>query len=54
MQITRVAVEVLETPVQLEYVAAGSAVESDWHVLSRVFTDEGVMGIGVSLPGAPC
>ena len=38
-KITRVTVEVLETPVSLQYVAAGNAVNSNWHVLSRIDTD---------------
>jgi L-alanine-DL-glutamate epimerase-like enolase superfamily enzyme len=49
MQITRVTVEVLATPVKLQYVAAGNAVESNWHVLSRVFTSDGVQGIGFAV-----
>ncbi|MBM3942989.1 MAG: mandelate racemase/muconate lactonizing enzyme family protein [SAR202 cluster bacterium] len=45
-KITKVSVEVLETPVRLRYVAAGHAVESNWHVLARIDTEEGVQGIG--------
>jgi hypothetical protein len=41
MKIERVTVEVLETPVDLQYVAAGNAVSSNWHVLSRVYTSDG-------------
>ena len=46
MKIERVTVEVLETPVDLQYVAGGSSVGANWHVLARVFTDDGVQGIG--------
>ena len=54
MKIDNVTVEVLETPVELQYVAAGYSVNSNWHVLSRVFTDEGVQGIGFAVePGPP-
>ena len=49
MKITRVSVEVLETPVTLEYVAAGNAVSSNWHVLARIDTDEGIQGIGFAV-----
>ncbi|HLF04975.1 MAG TPA: hypothetical protein VI855_07135, partial [Dehalococcoidia bacterium] len=45
-KITRVLVEVLETPVKLRYVAAGHAVESNWHVLARIDTDDGIQGLG--------
>ena len=46
MKIERVTVEVLETPVDLQYVAGGNSVGANWHVLARVFTDDGVQGIG--------
>ena len=46
MKIERVTVEVLETPVDLQYVAGGNSVGANWHVLTRVFTDYGVQGIG--------
>lgn len=49
MKIDRVTVEVLETPVDLQYIAAGNSVSSNWHVLSRVFTDDGVQGIGFAV-----
>lgn len=49
MKIERVTVEVLETPVDLQYVAAGNAVSSNWHVLSRVYTSDGVQGIGFAV-----
>ena len=49
MKIQKVTVEVLETPVALEYVAAGNSVESNWHVLARVDTDDGVQGIGFAV-----
>ena len=49
MKITHVSVEVLETPVKLQYVAAGHAVSSNWHVLSRIATDDGVQGIGFAV-----
>jgi L-alanine-DL-glutamate epimerase-like enolase superfamily enzyme len=49
MKIDRVTVEVLETPVELQYIAAGNSVNSNWHVLSRVFTDDGVQGVGFAV-----
>jgi L-talarate/galactarate dehydratase len=53
MKIERVTVEVLETPVELQYVAAGYSVNSNWHVLSRVYSDEGVQGIGFAVATRP-
>jgi L-alanine-DL-glutamate epimerase-like enolase superfamily enzyme len=53
MKISRVTVEVLETPVELTYVAAGNAVGSNWHVLCRVDTDDGVQGIGFAVATRP-
>jgi len=53
MNITRVTVEVLETPVDLQYVAAGHSVSSNWHVLSRIYTDDGVEGIGFAVATRP-
>ena len=49
MKIERVTVEVLETPVDLQYVAAGNAVNSNYHVLARIFTGDGVQGIGFAV-----
>ena len=49
MQIDRVTVEVLETPVELRYAAAGNQVDTNWHVLSRVFTNDGIQGIGFAV-----
>ena len=49
MKIQKVTVEVLETPVALEYVAAGNSVESNWHVLAKVDTDGGVQGMGFAV-----
>lgn len=53
MNINRVTVEVLETPVDLPYLAAGNAVSSNWHVLSRIYTDDGVEGIGFAVATRP-
>jgi L-talarate/galactarate dehydratase len=53
MKIDNVTVEVLETPVELQYMAAGYSVNSNWHVLSRVFTDEGIQGIGFAVATRP-
>lgn len=53
MHITRVTVEVLETPVDLQYVAAGHSVSSNWHALSRIYTDDGVEGIGFAVATSP-
>ena len=49
MRIERVTVEVLETPVDQRYIAGGSSVSSNWHVLSRIFTADGVQGIGFAV-----
>ena len=46
MRIDSVSIEVLETPVSLEYTAAGHDVASNWHVLARLRTDDGVEGVG--------
>ena len=53
MKITRVTVEVLETPVDLQYVAAGHSVSSNWHVLSRIDTDDGIQGVGFAVATRP-
>ena len=44
--ITGVSIAILETPVSLEYTAAGHAVASNWHILARMTTDAGPEGIG--------
>ncbi|MFQ6028711.1 MAG: mandelate racemase/muconate lactonizing enzyme family protein [Dehalococcoidia bacterium] len=46
MQVSRITVEVLEIPVGYEYIAGGNVVSSNWHVLVRLYTDDGVEGIG--------
>jgi L-alanine-DL-glutamate epimerase-like enolase superfamily enzyme len=46
MNIERVTVDVLETPVESAYTAAGNQVSSNFHVLARIFTDDGMQGIG--------
>lgn len=46
MKITDASVEILEVPVAQGYVAAGRAVDANWHILARVFTADGVEGIG--------
>jgi L-alanine-DL-glutamate epimerase-like enolase superfamily enzyme len=46
MHITRVTVEVLRVAVEHAYVAAGRAVDANWHVLARVTTTDGIQGIG--------
>lgn len=46
VSITGVSIAVLETPVSLEYTAAGHAVASNWHILARLQTDAGIEGIG--------
>lgn len=46
MKIERVSVEVLETPVESQYVAGGNQVDSNWHVLARIDTTGGIQGIG--------
>ena len=46
MVIDSVSVEVLETPVSLEYTAAGHDVASNWHILARLHTDDGIEGVG--------
>ena len=52
MRIDSVSIEVLETPVSLEYTAAGHDVASNWHVLARLRTDDGVEGVGWVVPTA--
>jgi hypothetical protein len=52
MKVDNVTVEVLETPVELQYMAAGYSVNSNWHVLSRVFTDEASRAL--ALRWQPC
>jgi L-alanine-DL-glutamate epimerase-like enolase superfamily enzyme len=46
MKIQKVTVEILETPVQLEYVAARHAVSNNYHVLVRIRVEGGSEGIG--------
>lgn len=46
MNVTAVAVDVLQVPVEHAYVAGGRRVEGNWHVLARVTTDDGIEGIG--------
>jgi L-alanine-DL-glutamate epimerase-like enolase superfamily enzyme len=46
MKIEKITVEVLEIPAAYEYIAGGNAVSSNWHVLVRLYTDDGVEGIG--------
>jgi len=46
MKITDVAVEILEVPVEHGYVAAGRAVDANWHILARIRTADGIEGIG--------
>ena len=46
MNIERVTVEVLETPVESQYTAAGNQVSTNYHVLARIFTGGGIQGIG--------
>ena len=49
MKIQKVIVEVLETPVQLEYVAAGHATSNNYHVLVRIRVAGGLEGIGYNV-----
>ena len=46
MKIATVDVDVLRVPVDRPYVAAGRAVDANWHVLARVTTADGVQGFG--------
>lgn len=46
MKIESVAVEVLRIPVTNAYLAAGRAVDANWHVLARVRTADGIEGVG--------
>ena len=46
MKITQVTVDVLSVTVDQAYMAAGRQVDSNWHVLARVMTSDGVEGIG--------
>jgi len=49
MKIQRVTVEVLETPLSSQYTAGGNAVSSNWHILARVYTEDGIQGIGFNV-----
>ena len=53
MEITRLTVEVLDTPLESGYVAAGNAVSSNYHILSRIETKSGVQGIGFAVATRP-
>jgi len=46
MKVPQVTVDVLQVPVAQPYVAAGRAVEANWHVLARITTADGVQGLG--------
>jgi L-alanine-DL-glutamate epimerase-like enolase superfamily enzyme len=46
MKVTQVTVDVLQVPVAHPYVAAGRAVEANWHVLARITTADGTQGVG--------
>jgi L-alanine-DL-glutamate epimerase-like enolase superfamily enzyme len=46
MKVAAVAVDVLKVPVDRPYTAAGRQVEGSWHVLARLTTDDGIIGIG--------
>ena len=49
MRITSVDVSILDVPVERTYTAGGHAASSNWHVLSRVNTEDGVQGIGYAV-----
>ena len=53
MKIQRVTVEVLETPLAAHYTAGGNSVGSNWHILARVFTEDGIQGIGFDVALRP-
>ncbi|MCH7713871.1 MAG: mandelate racemase/muconate lactonizing enzyme family protein [Chloroflexi bacterium] len=53
MKITRVTVEVLETPLNSQYMAGGSSVNSNWHILARIYTQDGIEGIGFDVALRP-
>jgi L-alanine-DL-glutamate epimerase-like enolase superfamily enzyme len=46
VDVTGVTVEVLQVPVEYPYTAAGRRVDSNWHILARVTTDDGIEGTG--------
>jgi L-alanine-DL-glutamate epimerase-like enolase superfamily enzyme len=46
VKVTDVVVDVLQTPVEHSYVAAGREVRSNWHVLARVTTEDQIQGFG--------
>ena len=46
MKITGVAVDVLKIPVEHPYEVVGRAIDSNWHVLARITTDDGIQGFG--------
>jgi L-alanine-DL-glutamate epimerase-like enolase superfamily enzyme len=53
MKIQRVTVEVLETPLSSQYSAGGSPVDSNWHILARIYTEDGIQGIGFNVALRP-
>lgn len=53
MKIQKVTVDVLETPVQLQYVAAGHAASNIYHVLTRIQVAGGIEGIGFDVGTRP-
>jgi L-talarate/galactarate dehydratase len=46
VDVTGVSVEVLQVPVEYPYTAARRRVDSNWHILARVTTDDGIEGTG--------
>jgi len=46
VKITAVDVSVLRVPVDRPYVAGGRAVDANWHVLARITTADGAVGMG--------
>ena len=49
MKIQKVIVEVLQTPVQFEYAAAGQTMNYNFHVLVRIRVEGGIEGIGFNV-----
>lgn len=46
MHVAQVAVDLLQVPVTQAYMAGGRAVDTNWHVLARITTTDGVQGVG--------
>ncbi len=46
MHVAQVTVDLLQVPVQQAYMAGGRTVDTNWHVLARLTTTDGIQGVG--------